>query len=137
MKISGVVIAKNEEEMIADCLDSIAFCDEVFVVDNESTDRTAEIAERMGAKVRKIAADDFSKLRNFGLKQATGDYILYIDSDERVSGELRKNILNSLDAQTVAYKLRRQNFYLGKNPWPKIEQIERIKVNKKSTFFIF
>src|SRR3989344_2719625 len=101
MKISGVVIAKNEEEMIADCLDSIAFCDEVLVIDNESTDRTAEIAERMGAKVRKIAADDFSKLRNFGLKQATGDYILYIDSDERVSDELRKNILNSLDAQTV------------------------------------
>ena len=131
MKISGVVIAKNEEEMIADCLDSIAFCDEVLVVDNESTDRTAEIAERMGAKVRKIAADDFSKLRNFGLKQATGDYILYIDSDERVSGELRKNILNSLDAQTVAYKLRRQNFYLGKNPWPKIEQIERLFLKSK------
>lgn len=131
MTISAVIISKNEEAVIADAIDSVKFCDEILLVDNDSTDRTAEIAERMGAKVKKYATDDFSKLRNFGLENATGDYILYIDSDERVSDELRKSILNSLDGKTTAFKLKRQNYYLGKNPWPKIEEIERLFLKSK------
>ena len=65
--ITGIVIAKNEENRLADCLDSLSFCDEIIVVDNGSEDRTVDIAKRMGAEVFTLTSDDFSKLRNFGL----------------------------------------------------------------------
>ena len=68
-KISAVVIAKNEENMIADCLDSLSFCDETVVVDNGSDDRTVEIAKKMGAKAFTLETSDFSKLRSFGWKK--------------------------------------------------------------------
>lgn len=131
MKISAVIISKNEEEMIADCLDSVKFCDEVLLIDNESSDRTVEIAEMMGAKIKKFPTDDFSKLRNFGLKNALGEYVLYVDSDERISDELKKNILKSMDGRTSAFKIKRKNFYLGQNEWPRIEEIERLFLKSK------
>lgn len=131
MTISAVIIAKNEEDMIADAIDSVKFCDEILVIDNYSTDRTADIAELMGAKVKKYETSDFSRLRNFGLKQTSSDYVLYIDADERVSEELKKEIKNSLDGVTACFRLRRKNFYLGNHEWPKIEELERVFLKSK------
>ena len=131
MKISAVIIAKNEEDMIADCIDSLSFCDEIILIDNDSVDRTSAIADRMGARAIKHESDDFSELRNFGLKQAKYESILYIDADERVSKELAQNIKSSVDKNIACYKLKRQNFYLGNNPWPKIEIIERLFLTEK------
>jgi len=140
--ISAIVIAKNEELMIADCLDSLSFCDEIVVVEDGSTDRTVEIAERMKAKVFTLETDDFSKLRNFGLTKAKGEWILYIDADERVTHRLaeeikqipsrisdRNDIVSEKAKKLVCYKLKRKNFYFGtseKNEWPYIEKIERL-----------
>lgn len=133
-KISAIVVAKNEENMIADCLDSLSFCDEVIVIDNGSEDRTEDIAKRMGAKVFVLETDDFSKLRNFGLKKSKGDWVLYVDADERISDELKKSIkhliANSDRVQQLnGYFLKRKNFYLGpskKNEWPYIEKTQRL-----------
>jgi len=75
MKISGIVIVRNAEEIIADCLDSLSFCDEIVVVDSLSDDRTKDIAEKMGAKVYELKFKDFSEARNFGLKKALGDWV--------------------------------------------------------------
>ncbi len=133
-KISAVVIAKNEENMIADCLDSLSFCDETVVVDNGSDDRTVEIAKKMGAKAFTLETSDFSKLRNFGLEKAKKEWILYVDADERVSEGLKNEIthlINDSDRfeKLNAYFLKRQNFYLGsskKNEWPYIEKVERL-----------
>ena len=76
MKLSALLIAKNEEEVIADCLDSISFCDEIVLLDNGSTDRTADIAGRMGARVIKVEESlDFAKLRNKQRDEARGDYV--------------------------------------------------------------
>ncbi len=133
-KISAVIIAKNSEEIIADCIDSVLFCNEVIVIDNNSTDRTSEIAKRMNAKVFKSTSSDFSKLRNFGLAKTNTDWILYVDSDERVSAELAKNIkdiIDSNDDSFSAYKLQRKNFYFKDVEWPCIEKIERL-FKKKS-----
>ena len=66
-KITAVIIARNEEKMIGDALESVSFCDEVIVIDNGSTDKTKEIAEKHAAKVYEIKSNDFSELRNFGL----------------------------------------------------------------------
>lgn len=133
-KISAIVIAKNEENMIADCLDSVSFCDEIIVIDNKSEDRTPEIGKRMRAQVYTFETNDFSELRNFGLSKAKGDWILYVDADERIDEELKKSIthliINSDRIQKLnGYFLKRKNFYLGtsaKSEWPYIEHLERL-----------
>ncbi len=128
MKISAIIIAKNEENTIADCIDSVLFCDEIIVIDNNSTDRTIEVAKRMGGKVFTAQGDDFSQLRNFGKEKATGDWIFYIDADERVTEELRSSIKKLLDKEYVysAYRIKRKNFYFGSIEWPYIERMERL-----------
>ena len=128
-KISAVVITKNAENIIADCLDSLLFCDEVLVIDNKSDDNTPEIAEKIGAKVFEYTSEDFSELRNFGLKKAGGEWILYVDADERVTEELQRNvkhaISNSGDSFS-AFRVKRKNFYFGNHEWPYIEHLERL-----------
>jgi len=130
IKISAIVITKNAEGMIADCLDSLSFCDEVIVIDNKSEDRTKDIAEKMGAKVFEYESEDFSESRNFGMKKAVGEWLLYIDTDERVSSDLKESIIHLIldsDRSEVlnAFYLKRKNFYFGNHEWPYIEKIER------------
>ncbi len=92
--ISAVVLAKNEEDNIKDCLQSVSWCDEVIVIDDNSTDKTAEIAKKLGAKVYTHSLENnFSAQRNFGLEKAKGDWILFIDADERVSSALWYEIM--------------------------------------------
>lgn len=131
IKISAIVIAKNEENMIADCLDSLSFCEEIIIVDNKSEDRTREIAEKMGAKVFEYSSEDFSDLRNYGLKNANGYWILYVDADERVTNELVKAIRHLITEdgrvdKLNGYFLKRKNFYFGNHEWPYIERLERL-----------
>lgn len=126
-KLSVIVIAKNEEDRIADCLDSLSFCDEIIVVDSGSEDRTKEIAKRMGAKVFDYMSDNFSSLRNFGLEKANNEWILYVDADERVTGALAFDIKYQIvNSKYAVYKIRRKNFYFGSHQWPFIEEIERL-----------
>lgn len=127
-KIAAIIIAKNAETMIADCIDSISFCDEIIVIDSGSSDRTPDIAKHLGAKVFSFLTDDFSQKRNYALRKIKSKWILYIDTDERVSKELKTEIENIVkeDKTTVAaYKLRRKNFYFGKYEWPQVEKLER------------
>ena len=85
-RISLCVIAKNEEAMIADCLESVRdVVDEMIVVDTGSLDRTVAIAEAAGARVVTFKwCDDFSAARNASIKAATGDWVLILDADERL-----------------------------------------------------
>jgi len=127
MKISGIVIVRNAEEIIADCLDSLSFCDEIVVVDSLSDDRTKDIAEKMGAKVYELKFKDFSEARNFGLKKALGDWVVYIDADERITKELAAEIKKNVSAGDFsAFRIKRKNFYFGNHEWPYIEHLERV-----------
>ncbi len=134
IKISAVVIVKNAEDLIADCLDSLSFCNEIIVVDAGSKDRTIEIARKSKAKVFEHKMIDFSESRNFGLEKAEGKWVLYVDVDERVSPELAENIKDAIQDSNVevsAYRILRKNFYLGENPWPYIEKLERLFKKEK------
>ena len=133
MNITGIIIAKNEEKIIKNAIESLDFCDEILVIDNNSTDETAKTAEMLGAKVLKMDSWNFSALRNFGKENAKGDLILYLDADEIVSDELKKNIVSIVkqDKKASAYSLTRKNYYLGKNEWPKKEQITRLFLKEK------
>lgn len=129
IKISAIIITKNAENLIADCLDSVSFCDEIIVVDNKSEDRTREVAQKMKAKVFEYASDDFSKSRNFGLKQSAGKWVLYIDADERITPSLREGIIKSINNpinKYVGFYIKRKNFYFGNHEWPYIEHLERV-----------
>jgi glycosyltransferase involved in cell wall biosynthesis len=127
-KISTVIIARNEEKMIEDALDSVSFCDEIIVIDNNSTDNTKKIAEKKNAKVYDVNSNDFSFLRNYGLEKSSSEWILYLDSDERVSEQLQSSIKKvvSNGSEYSAFFLKRKNYYFGKNEWPQIEKLERL-----------
>lgn len=138
INLTVVIIAKNEEKMIIDCLESVKkLADEIIVIDNGSIDQTIEIAEKYGARIFKINGTDFSRLRNEGLKEARGEWILYVDADERVTPELKDEILKyikddpSASSGSSAFGLRRKNFYLGNHEWPKIEKLERLFKKEK------
>ncbi len=127
INVTAIIIAKNEEGMIADCLDSLQFCSEVLVVDNGSSDNTAEIAKRMGARVIVSRVHDFSKLRMEGLRHAGEEWVLYVDADERITPELVVYLRRAISKENiVAYKLWRKNFYFGEYEWPFIESLERL-----------
>lgn len=129
MKLSAIIIAKNAEEIITDCLKSVSFCDEIIVVDGGSTDKTNDIAKKFHAKVIKGVTNSFSQQRNIGLQHASGDWVVYVDTDERISPELHKEILHvvkSVENKYQAYKIPRKNFYFGNHEWPKIEKLERL-----------
>lgn len=125
--LSVVILAKNEETMISDCLASVKFADEVIVVDNNSSDMTASLASEMGAKVVKTNADSFAIRREIGLQKSTCAYVLYIDADERVSKELATEIEGFLsdNSEIDAGILKRENYYLGNNRWPFPEYFAR------------
>jgi len=87
IKLSVVIITRNEEKNIKDCLETLKWCDEVIVVDDKSEDKTSQIAKEMGAKVFTcLLNDDFAAQRNFGLKKARNKWVLFVDADERVTG---------------------------------------------------
>lgn len=114
--LSAIVIAKNEQKMIRDCLISLQFADEVIVVDSGSTDDTKEIAKSLGAKVVFSSGRDFSKYRNAGLRRVSGDWVLFVDADERVSPLLRQEIQDLMVSSpgASAFAIPRKNIYLGK-----------------------
>lgn len=97
------MIVKNEEKHLAGCFDSVKdLVDEIIITDTGSTDRTIEIAKEYGAKIYHFDwINDFSAARNYALKQSTGDWIIYLDADERLSqksiGEVRKIIARKTD----------------------------------------
>jgi glycosyltransferase involved in cell wall biosynthesis len=132
MKLSAVIIAKNEEKMIEECIKSLSFCDEIIVIDNNSKDRTVEIAKKYNAKVYTDDYSDFSESRNLGLDKAEGDWILYVDADERVSKELAESIKEKINNEEFkVFKVVRKNYYFGNNEWPHLEKLERLFLKKE------
>ncbi len=116
-KLSVVVITKNEEKNVRECLSSVLWADEIIVVDAGSTDNTLEIAKEFTQKVYSRPWDGYGAAKNFGLAKCTGEWILSIDADERVTQELREEILGKLSTvnqKTAAFSVPRRANFLGK-----------------------
>lgn len=114
--VTAVVIVKNEEVRLKKLLPSLTFCQEVIVVNNQSTDKTEAVAASLGAKVINQMGVDFSVLRNCGLKEARTLWILFIDADETLSGDLKNEIIqivNNPEIKVSGYKIKRINYFLG------------------------
>lgn len=123
-KVSAVIITRNEEKHIANCLSSLTWADEIVVIDAESTDATPAICSSKDApwssKVRMIQRPwpGFREQRTFAISQAKNDWILVVDADERCSPELAQKIRELLSTAggppNRYYKVRRVEYFLGK-----------------------
>jgi glycosyltransferase involved in cell wall biosynthesis len=116
MSLSVVIITKNEAAHIADCLDSVAFADEIIVLDSGSTDATCELARALGARVEVNAEwPGFGLQKNRALDLATGDWVLSLDADERVPPELAEEIQRVLaDPAADGYRVARLSNFCGR-----------------------
>lgn len=119
--ITALIPSFNEQANIADCLASVKWADEVFVVDSFSTDRTPEIARAAGARVVQHEYVNSATQKNWALPQVTTDWLLIVDADERVTPELRDEILAVLEADASGdqsiqdgYRIGRLNHFLGR-----------------------
>lgn len=126
--ISAIVLTKNEEKNIKECLLGLTWCDEIIVLDDDSVDGTVKIAEKLGARVIRHSLDgNFAEQRNFGLEKAKGEWIFFVDADERVSKELAEEIKEGIKDDDVAgFYFRRIDNFMGK--WLKRGEIGRLKI---------
>ena len=130
--ISVVVLTKNEEKNIVDCLESLAWCDEIIIIDDYSEDKTLEIIQNSKFKIQNYNSKfkiykrhlngDFSTQRNFGLEKVSGDWVLFVDADERVPEALASEISNFIHSTSSGQISNKYNgFYIkrGDSMWGK------------------
>jgi glycosyltransferase involved in cell wall biosynthesis len=118
MKITAAIISFNEAENIRAACESVSWADEILVVDSESTDDTTAIAAECGARIISRPWPGFALQKQFAADQATHEWVLSLDADERVSTDLRSTIdgLRSLSDEELAhgYRIPRRSFYMGR-----------------------
>lgn len=116
-KVSGVITSFNEEHNIADCIESLLWCDEIILVDSYSTDKTPEIAQRYD-KVRFFQRTYYGAgaQKNWAMQHVQNDWIFLLDSDERCTPELRREVEELLEngPEHTAYMMNRNVYILGK-----------------------
>ena len=117
MSLSVILITKNEEANLKECLESVSFANEIIVVDSQSNDKTQEIAQSFGAKLE-ITSDwpGFGPQKNRALNLATQEWVLSIDADERVTPALKEEILAVISSKDPAncYAIPRSSWYCGR-----------------------
>lgn len=137
MKLSVIILTKNEAKRIKTCLESVKWAEEIIVVDDQSTDETVKIARQYTDKVFINKMKDFSSQREFALRHAQGNWVLYVDADERVTPALRAEVLeitrndSGKNTAIAAYFVPRRNIFLGKEQ--KVDKVERLFKREKLT----
>jgi glycosyltransferase involved in cell wall biosynthesis len=136
MRISATIITLNEEPNIKAACDSVAWADEILVVDSGSTDATREVAEACGARVITNTWPGFSAQKQFAVEQAQHEWIFSLDADERVSDDLKRSIASLKDKSNPAdgYQIARRTYYQGRwirgGGWYPDRQLRLFKKNK-------
>ncbi len=113
--ISLIVITRDEEELIGQCLRSASFCNELIVVDSFSTDRTVEIAQGLGARVFQQEFTDYVRQKQIALDHATSEWVLLLDADEQATYDLDREIEAAVSSSGAAdgYRIQRVLYHLG------------------------
>src|SRR5688500_15862523 len=115
-RLSVVIVTLNEEERLRACLESVAWADEIVVVDSESQDKTVQIAREVTDHVLVRPWPGYAAQKNFAVAQASGDWILALDADETVSAALRADIGRVMRAggPAAGYSVPRRNIFWGR-----------------------
>jgi glycosyltransferase involved in cell wall biosynthesis len=116
-RLSVLVLTLNEERNIVECLESVRWADEIVVVDSGSTDRTVELAGAFTEKVYQIEWKGYGATRNLALDRTSGDWILWLDADERVQPDLAAEIRAILalpDVRVSGFRVARRAYFLGR-----------------------
>lgn len=115
-KLTAIIPTFNEERNLQACLDSVAWADEIFVVDSFSDDATPEIARRAGARLVQHEYVNSATQKNWAIPRAMHPWVLIVDADERVTPELREEIRATLASPDAAdgYRIRRRNYFMGR-----------------------
>lgn len=119
-KLSVIILTKNVADEIIPAIKTSMFASEIITVDTGSTDGTLDICRKLGTRIVHSTGDSFSKWRNDGAKEAKGEWLLYVDSDERIPVRLAREILETIeDPKFDAYTISRYEIFLGKhlNHW--------------------
>jgi glycosyltransferase involved in cell wall biosynthesis len=113
--LTAVVLTKNEEPYIADCLRSLMWCDKVIVLDSHSTDRTIEIARQFNPQIVLHPFRNFADQRNIAISMVESEWVLFVDADERVSNKLSAEIRVAINNQEYnGYWIPTHNYQMGK-----------------------
>ncbi len=115
-RISVVIATKDEERNIRDCLESVKWADEIVVVDDESKDRTVEICREYTSNIiPNDSKGDFHVNKNLGIERSSGDWILSIDADERITQKLSREIKDAIGkSDKLGYYISRKNYFMGR-----------------------
>ncbi|MDO8662443.1 MAG: glycosyltransferase family 2 protein [Candidatus Omnitrophota bacterium] len=136
INLSVVVLTKNEEACIAECLESVKWADEIILVDDESTDRTIEIAKQYTSKIISRKMDVEGRHRNWAYAQTRNLWVLSLDADEKVTPELKPEIEEAVKSQEfVAYDIPLRNYI--SNYWVKYGgwyPASKVRLFKKDKF---
>jgi glycosyltransferase involved in cell wall biosynthesis len=115
--ISILILTKNEQKDLPQCLESVSWSDDVVVYDSFSTDETLQVAERFGARVVQRRFDNWAAHQNWGLSNVPfrNSWVFYIDADERMTPELAASIRAAVEnpGENVAFRVQRRDFFLG------------------------
>jgi (heptosyl)LPS beta-1,4-glucosyltransferase len=133
-KISVIVITKDEERNISDCLSSVQWADEIIVVDSESTDKTIELAKQFTDKIFTKKWEGYVPQKRYAMSLAKNDWILSIDADERITPKLNEEIQNLDSDDFSGFRIRRKNFLMNKEitscGWEKDYQLKLVRRDK-------
>lgn len=134
-KLSVIILTYNEEFYIADAIKSVSFADEIIVLDSYSTDATPEIVSNLGVKLIYRKFDNYCKQRNYAIESASGEWVLFLDADERVPDKLREEILESINSTKFdAYKIWFPHFFMDRFLFHYTDKVTRLIKNENITF---
>ena len=133
-KISVIIITKDEEQLIEDCLKSVGWADEIIVVDSGSKDRTLEITKKYTDNIFFNEWKGFASQKDFALGLAKNDWVLSIDADERISSKLKEEIEKNDFLQYDGYFIQRENYFFKKHittcGWGRDRQLRLFRKSK-------
>lgn len=134
-KLTVIIPTFNEEAYLEDALFSVSFADEIIVIDSFSTDATPEIAKKYATKFLQRKFDNFSNQKNFALKEATGDWVLFVDADERVTHSLEAEIQKVLEnPKHSGYKINFPHFYMNRFLYHHSDDVLRLVKRDSASF---